>query len=312
MRFCLRLSAGATCAAAFLPASAAANAAHPFTIGDWQNVRRASPRAVAPDARTILYEATHGQRTGGDVHEWFTIRSDGERRRKIILPKSFHPFGFTRSTAELYGTVEVRDKPQLAVWTIGARRARALSAIAGGVSATILAPDGARYAVLADPRPPDSLEKTRTVVRNDASSLYVLDASGAHGAWWCAAHDHIAGFAWSPDGARIAVLSQTPKLGYHAVRSSIEVCGARAATHVVSIPNAAAGVAWADGGRELAFLTTATDVLTPDHLWTVAAGGGTPRDRTPELRASVSALRGDAHGNVWATVAHGVQTEVHR
>jgi len=51
-------------------------------------------------------------------------------------------------------------------------------------------------------------------------------------------------------------------------------------------------------------------VLTPDHLWTVAANGGTPVDRTPKLEGSALQLTVDAKGNAWATVARGVHSEV--
>jgi len=51
-------------------------------------------------------------------------------------------------------------------------------------------------------------------------------------------------------------------------------------------------------------------VLTPDHVWTVPASGGTPADRTPSLAGSAAALTGDAHGRVWVVVARGVQDEI--
>jgi len=297
-----------------------APAQHPFGGADWQALSSAAVHAVAPDGRTILYEVTHGRTTGTDVHEWHTIGTDGNGLATLKLPKTFHPFGFTSSARELYGTLDVHDNAQLATWTIGARHAHAITAIPRGITAAVLSPDGLRYALIADPRPLDPLDKTRTVIANDAASLYVVGAAGTGGAWWCRALDQIGGFAWSPDGSRIAVLSQTPKIGYHAVRGAIDVCTADATHHVASVANAlineipypGAGIAWTAGGRELAFLSTTTDVITPDHLWTVSASGGTPQDRTPDIHTSVEALRGDAHGNVWATVANGVQTEVHR
>lgn len=278
-----------------------ATGTHPFGTADWQSLRSAGVHAVAPDGRTVLYEVTHGRTTGTDVHEWHTISIDGMGMTTIKLPKSFSPYGFTRSAHELYGSLDVHDISQLAIWTIGAKRALAITAIPSGISAAVLSPDGARYAVIADPRPNDPLDKTRTVVANDLASLYVIDAAGAHGAWWCSALTQLGGLSWSPDATQIATLSQTPKIGYHSVRSRVDVC-----------TDPGAGIAWTAGGKELAFLSTTTDVITPDHLYTVSASGGTPQDRTPDISTSVQALRGDAHGNVWVTIAHGVQTEVHR
>src|SRR5450432_717138 len=285
---------------------------HQFGTADWQALTSAAIHAVAPDGRTILYEVTHGRATGTDVHEWHTISIDGTGMTTIKLPKSFSPYGFTRSAHELYGSLDVHDISQLATWTIGAKRAHAITSIPSGISAAVLSPDGARYALIADPRPNDVLDKTRTVVANDLASLYVIDAAGAHGAWWCSALTQVGGLSWSPDATQIATLSQTPKIGYHSVRSRVDVCTATSARNVARIANSAineipypgAGIAWTAGGKELAFLSTTTDVITPDHLYTVSVAGGTPQDRTPDIAASAQALRGDAQGNVWVTVAH--------
>jgi dipeptidyl aminopeptidase/acylaminoacyl peptidase len=293
---------------------------HPFGTADWQAISNAGVHAVAPDGRTVLYEVTHGRATGTDVHEWHTISVDGTGNTTIKLPKSFTPYGFTTNAHQLYGSFEVHDADQLAIWTIGDKRAHAITSIPGGITGAVISPDATRFALVADPRPPDPLDKTRTVIANDPASLYVVDANGAHGAWWCNGLTQVGGFAWSPDGTQIATLSQTPKIGYHAVRSRIDICTATSSRRVASIANATineipypgAGIAWTSGGKELAFLSTVTDVITPDHLFTVAAAGGTPQDRTSNIVGSVEALRGDAHGNVWVTVAHGVQTEVHR
>src|SRR5262249_11708178 len=47
-------------------------------------------------------------------------------------------------------------------------------------------------------------------------------------------------------------------------------------------------------------------------VWTVAAAGGTPVDRTPKLTGSATSLAGDAAGRVWVVVARGVQNEIER
>ena len=131
-----------------------------------------------------------------------------------------------------------------------------------------------------------------TVIEAEPTSLYVIGADGSGGAWWC---PDIAGrrtrFAWSHDGASLAVLSQTPKIGFHYVRSFIDVCSATGPRHVATIDNAASGIGWINGGKDLAFLSTTSHVLTADHVWTVAAAGGTPVDRTPRLKAARCSCR---------------------
>ena len=61
---------------------------------------------------------------------------------------------------------------------------------------------------------------------------------------------------------------------------------------------------------DLVFLSTTTSVLTPDHVWSVSASGGTPVDRTPKLDGSVVSLAQDPRGKVWVLVDRGVQNEV--
>jgi dipeptidyl aminopeptidase/acylaminoacyl peptidase len=281
---------------------------HPYGIDDWQRLRSAAPVAVAPDGKTILYSVAFGQAKGPTKTEWYTIGASGSGRKKLTLPKDFQPIGFTTSVHELYGTQGTAAVDQLARWTIGSKKSRIISRVPGGVSGARISPDGSRFALLGDPQPPDPLAKVRTVVENDRSALYVVAADGRNGSWWCAGHDRIADYAWSGDGARIAILEPTPKLGYHAVSVAVEICSPGSVKLVAAIPTAAAGLAWTDAGATLAYLSTTTDVLTPDHLWTVSASGGTPVDRTPDIAYSILGLRGDAHGRVWAAIAAGVQS----
>ena len=211
-------------------AAAPAVASHPYGVTDWQTLRSASPVAVAPDGTTVLYNVTAGQATGPTKTEWFTIHADGSRRTKLTLPKDFHPSGFTTGAGELYGTTGTKTEDQLARWTIGAKAVRILTHLPGGVSQALIAPDGKRFALAANPQAPDPQAKIRTVVENERTALYVVDADGTHGAWWCPGHDQLAGFAWSHDATRIALLQQTPKLGYHSVSGAIDICTAGATT----------------------------------------------------------------------------------
>ena len=134
------------------------------------------------------------------------------------------------------------------------------------------------------------------------------DASG--GAWWCPALRDVAEIAWSHDGASIAVLSQTPKIGFHDARSFIDVCSATGSRHVATVDNATTGIGWINDDKDLVFLSTTSSVLMPDHVWTVGASGGTPIDRTPNLNGSALQLSVNAKGNAWVVIAHGVKSEV--
>jgi dienelactone hydrolase len=131
------------------------------------------------------------------------------------------------------------------------------------------------------------------------------------GAWWCSGLKSIEGEpVWNADGSSLVLLSVSPHLGHHNVSSAIDVCSGTGAQHVTDFANAASGLAWTGGGKEIAFLSTRSEVLTPEHVWTVASTGGIAADRTPELQGTAVELSGDPQGHVWVAVAHGVQTDL--
>jgi dipeptidyl aminopeptidase/acylaminoacyl peptidase len=292
---------------------------HAFGVDDWTGLRSARAVAVSPDGRSILYWAGSGVAKGTTNEEYWLVAPDGTNPRKLILPENFAPFGFTRDGSALYGSVGEKVK-QLATVPLAAplENLKVLTTLPSGISVATISPDGSRFAVLASQRVPDPLEEVHTVVQNEESSLYVLNASGGDGAWRCPALKDIAGMEWSSDGSSIALVSQTPLIGYHFIHSFIDVCTASGARRIAEIPNSAAseipsgtgGIAWTPDGKELAFVSTTTDVLTPDHVWTVPLAGGAPVDRTPDLAGSALGLNQDVHGNIWVIVARGVRGEV--
>ena len=305
---------------ALLCLSARAAQKHPFTADDWAALHSAVSVAVAPDGKTILYLVEYGAAKGPSKQDWHLISADGTNDRLLKLPEHFRPDGFTKDGASLYGEFEVSKRPQLAFVSLAAPDAKpqVLTSIPSGAGHAMLSPDGSRFAVLADPLPLDPLEEVHTVVHDPLTSLYVIGADGKNGGWWCPSLTQIAGAAWSRDGSSLAIVSQTLMIGYHSVRSSIDVCSTSGLRHLADVPNSAAseiptgfgGVAWSADAKELAFLSTTTDVLTPDHVWTVPAGGGQPVDRTPKLSGSAMEISGDTQGNIWVLVARGVRNEV--
>ncbi|MGH9728048.1 MAG: prolyl oligopeptidase family serine peptidase [Candidatus Acidiferrales bacterium] len=289
---------------------------HAFGFDDWSALRSAQPVAVAPDGKTILYQVTFGGQKGTTNTEWRIIGASGSQSEKLNLPKEFTPRGFTKDGSHLYGTLAEKKKPaQFAIAGVKHGKPKSITSLPGGVHDAEISPDGSRFALLADPRTTDPLAEVRTVVENDQTSVYVVNADGSAGAWWCGSLKDVGALAWSPNGQELAVLSANPKIGFHYVHSTIDVCDANGARRLAEIHNAVNGIAWANAGaenarKEIVFLSTTTEVLTPDHVWTVPAAGGAPTDRTPTLHGSALGLGGDARGKVWIAVAHGVQTEV--
>lgn len=316
------LCAGLSIAMAAAAAGQANAAKGPFTAKDWAGLHSAGAAAVSADG-TILYRVTYGGESGPTHVDWWTVAPDGSHRIKLDLPEGFMPMGFSRDGQSLYGGWTVNGQRQFAIFAVKDGKAAAAPAtvvvLPRGMEGADPSPDGKRFAILADPRAPDPLDKIRHVHEPDETSLYVVNADGTGGAWWCSNLKFIAGspvgggadaLAWNADSNSLAVLSALPRIGYHRVASTIDVCGAAGSRRVTEIPNSVSGIAWADGGQEIAFLSTKSAVLTPEHVWTVAAQGGAAEDRTPELDGTAEQLKGDVQGRVWVLVDRGVQTEV--
>ena len=289
-------------------------AKHPFSGKDWAALRSASAKAVASDG-TILYSVGSGSEHGPSRHEWWTIDADGGHPAKLEVSEEFTPAGFTADGHSLYGTWKVNKLPQFAIFPVRDHKlAEAPSTVVvlpRGSESAAPSPDGKRFAITADPRPSDPLDDVRHVQEPDRTSIYVVNADGTGGSWWCGAlRDIFEKPAWSPDADSLAVLSVSPRIANHDVTSALDVCSATGARHLTDIPNAVNALTWADGGRQLAFLSTKSAVLTVEHVWTIPAAGGTAEDRTPALTGTAMQLAGDTRGDVWVLVDKGVQNEI--
>lgn len=291
---------------------------HAFSFDDAASLRSALPVAVSPDGKSVLYQVHFGGHKGPTNTEWNLIAATGGESRHLNLPEKFKPAGFTREGTALYGSAEVNHEQQLATLPLSPPNTAAaaaatpvpLTGLPRGIHSALISPDGSHYALLADPRLPDPLADVHTVIEAEPTSLYVIAADGTSGSWWCPALQEVNAVAWSHDGSSIAILSITPSIGYHSIRSFIDICSAGGAKHIATIDNAASGIGWINGDKDLVFLSTTTSVLTPDHVWTVSTSGGSPVDRTPKLEASALGLSADVRGNVWVNVARGVRSEI--
>ncbi len=300
----------------------ASSGKHPFQFSDWAALRAARAIAVNPDGQAILYSVSFGSAKGRTTTEWHIVNPSGATSKKLDAPADFTPFGFTQNGAALYGSYKINNIGQFAVFALNGLTEISVPQttvlLPRGIQGAVPSPDGSRYALLADPRPPDNLATTRSVIEPDEVSLYIVKSDGAAGQWWCSDLKWIAGapvvgganspIAWSPQGSELAVVSMTPKIGFHYVRSWIDTCSASGTHRLAEISNTVSGIAWTSDG-DLAFLSTANSVLTPDELYTIPARGGKPANRTPNLDASAISLDSDPHGHVWVEVNRGVRSE---
>jgi dipeptidyl aminopeptidase/acylaminoacyl peptidase len=283
----------------------------PFGLDEYSALRNARALAVSPDGKTVLFVASFVGDKGKVKREWHTVDASGDNNRKLDLPESFEPIGYTKDGGSLYGTYEVDKKGQLGILPLSPGRPTQIIALPNGIHAVAISPDGARFALTADPRPLDPLAEVRHVAENDVAGMYVVDVTGVGGAWWCPALKDITDVAWSPDSTQLAVVTQSPKIGNHDVRAEIHTCNSSGARRVTEINNATSGIAWANGGKNLVFAGTTTSVLTPDHLWSVPAAGGSPVDLTPKLDGSITDVANDPHGNAWIEMHKGTIVEIY-
>jgi dipeptidyl aminopeptidase/acylaminoacyl peptidase len=284
---------------------------HPFTWDDYAALRAARAVSVSPDGKTVLYEVSFDGDKGPTKHEWHLIDTSGENNRKLILPEAFEPSGFTKDGAALFGFFEVDKKRQLAIVPFTSSTPTRIIALTNGIHTISISPDGNKFAVTADPRPLDPLADVRHVVENDVNNIYVTAEDGSGGSWWCPDLKDVANVAWSADSSQLAVVTQFQKIGHHDLRSFVWVCSSTGVRKVAEIPSATSGIAWANSGKDLVFAGTTTDVLTPDHLWTVPASGGTPKDQTPKLDGSITTVTNDPHGTVWVEMHKGTIIEIY-
>jgi dipeptidyl aminopeptidase/acylaminoacyl peptidase len=294
------------------PLIARASAPHVFGLDDLASLRNAHGIAVDPAGKHVLYDAAYFGATGPQKHELHEVGIAGDGDRVLALPEQFTPAGFLADGSTLYGSYEIDGNQQLALVSLDGTEPTRLFLFPAGMQNAVISPDGKHLAMLRDPRPGDSLAPVREIVENDETRLYVMDVDGTHGGWWCPDLNYIARVAWSPDGRRLAVVSETPKIGHHEVHDSIAICDASGTKHVAELRAPTNGIAWTDRGRSLVFTSTTTQVITPDHVWTVSAEGGTAQDRTPNLDGSAVDLVGDPRGTVWVELHKGVSIEVDR
>ena len=298
----------------------------PFSAKDWAALRSAGSAAVATDG-TILYQVTFGAEQGPTKKEWWTIDPLGHHPARLDLPTDFTPMGFTRDGHGLYGSYAVNQVRQLAIFPLEKTKAAAVPStvvlLPRGIQAARPSPDGKRFVLVANPRPPDPLDKTRHVQEAEESSIYVVNSDGTAGQWWCPNLKSVSSSAiggesdtpaWNAGGDALAVLSELPRTGHHNVSSSVDVCSQTGSRHIVDVPNSVSGIAWADEGRSLAFLSTKSAVLTPEHVWTAPASGGPAKDCTPDRMGpppSSPVPRREACG-WWSTAASGTRSTASR
>src|ERR1700679_836763 len=130
----------------------------PFSSSDFTSLRSATPVAISPDGKAILFDVQSFDEKGPAKHEWHTVASAGSGDLKLDLPEKFTPSGFTKDGA-LFGEYRIDDQTQLAIVPITSGKPTVIFTLPRGTRAPATSPDGAKIAVLADARAKDKHEQ---------------------------------------------------------------------------------------------------------------------------------------------------------
>ena len=289
----------------------------PFASSDYNSLRSATPVAISPDGKAILYEVQFFDEKGPAKNEWHTVPVAGGAALKLDLPAQFTPSGFTKDGA-LFGDYRIDNQTQLAIVPMMSgkptiiltlpRGGRVAAISQNGGTQLAISPDGGKIAVLGDTREKDKHDQHK-VVENDEASLYVFDLHSNGGGWWCSDLRTISYFAWSKDSKRLAVTTRLPKFGNHDAHSMLYICGEDGSRQLADVPTLTAGVAWSADEKELVFASTKAPTLTAEHVWTVAIAGGAPVDRTPDLDGTATIVKNHRDA-VLVELRRGVRTEI--
>src|SRR5260221_13193109 len=86
----------------------------PFASSDSNSLRSATPVAISPDGKAILYDVQFFDEKGPAKNEWHTVAVAGGAALKLKLPEKFTPSGFTKDGA-LFGDYRIDNQTQLAI-----------------------------------------------------------------------------------------------------------------------------------------------------------------------------------------------------
>lgn len=259
------------------------HAQRPMTINDIMDLRNVGTVAMSPDGSRVLYtvsawehpaakDTSKGDRHDMRSHVWL-VRADGGEARQLTFGErgesgvQWSPDGRYISFVTARGAGTGEDAPRGQIWLMHADggEAFALTTARDGVGAYAWSPDSRSIAYLTT----DSLsraDEARTRRRDDPktyegdmrmSHLWVIDvASKAPAKLTSGAFTVMGAPTWSPDGARLAVLSRPTTLIRDERREAHLLTLATKALEKVSVPasmSVQSTPVWSPDGRTLAF-----------------------------------------------------------
>jgi dipeptidyl aminopeptidase/acylaminoacyl peptidase len=294
--------------------SADASVRGPLTADDVYRIQALSDPQVSPDGLWVAYVVTTNDRGADEQRSAIWMASwDGTQQLALTAAASdtdkprWSPDGRYLS---FLGSPAGSDKPQIMLLDRRGGEAWQLTSVSGDIRDYAWSPDGRRVAIAMD-QPGDSSKPPKPIVIDAMQFKHDGDGYRGNGR---RRHVYLVEVenkrlealtgdsqfnedlpTWSPDGGRI-LFTRTRELGTDQDgRSDIDLIDARAGAVARTLarpyaPNAQK-LAWSSDGKLVTYLQGLSPKLnayTQDHLVTMPAAGGEPRELTGKLDRAVS------------------------
>jgi dipeptidyl aminopeptidase/acylaminoacyl peptidase len=282
---------------------------------------------VSPDGRRVAWTAAPHGRTGEhpDRSLWVApVDASAPARRWTTGSEDRSPcWSADGSRLAFLSDRSDRGTHGLYVLPADGGEARPVVVRSRSVGSFAWSPTADRIAFLAPDEPTDE-DRRREEERDDAEvfgehrphRLWLVDPDGAEpqAAW--SPPRHLLEVAWSPDGSRVALLSQATPLEEDAAtrRLHVLVPGEPDATPVCEAPGAG-GIGWAGPGTVVFGAPHEAEPQSGATVWAVAASGGAPRvvgTGVDEPRCAIGLACDPGGASPLLVVAEGLDTRLER
>jgi dipeptidyl aminopeptidase/acylaminoacyl peptidase len=302
-----------------LPDSLESQSRRVLTVDDLFEISRVGDPQISPDGEWIAYtvQTTSLEDESSETRIWMVPSSGGE-----AIPMTAKGYSASRPRWSPDGKYlsfsASKGESQTQVWILNrlGGEAQQLTTVEQGISSFAWSPDGTKLLLgIRDPEDEEEEDGSDTrdpwvidrlqfkrdgtgyLTGNRHTHLYVLDLASKESTQVTSGEFDESQAVWSPDGERIAFVSNRTDEPDGNSNSDIWVVAANNADRggtllqVTSNPGADGSPAWSPDGESIAYVTVTEPELiwyATNHLAVVAATGGAPRVLTASLDRNVS------------------------
>lgn len=302
-----------------LPDSLESQSRRVLTVDDLFEISRVGDPQISPDGEWVAYtvQTTSLEDESSETRIWMVASSGGE-----AIPMTAKGYSASRPRWSPDGKYlsfsASKGESRTQVWILNrlGGEAQQLTTVEQGISSFAWSPDGTKLLLgIRDPEDEEEEDGSDTrdpwvidrlqfkrdgtgyLTGNRHTHLYVLDLASKESTQVTSGEFDESQAVWSPDGERIAFVSNRTDEPDGNSNSDIWVVAANNADRggtllqVTSNPGADGSPAWSPDGESIAYVTVTEPELiwyATNHLAVVAATGGAPRVLTASLDRNVS------------------------